>query len=219
MASSLANSAPIQVELTLQDYFFANSTLADAELDTETDETDETGLPHAASNSVESSSIDLGQSSPAPIGEATWQTWFHCWLEHLSSELPTSPLYELSLRLTDDAEIQTLNAQYRHKNQPTDVLAFAALEVDYPQLEEMQEDAPLYLGDIVISVETAQRQASQQGHSLQQELAWLAAHALLHLLGWDHPDDASLAGMLEQQESLLQTVGLSIGYYQEEKSI
>jgi len=58
-----------------------------------------------------------------------------------------------------------LNAQYRHQNKPTDVLAFAALEVDYPQVVEMQSYLPLYLGDIVISVDTAQRQAQQQEHT------------------------------------------------------
>jgi probable rRNA maturation factor len=67
---------------------------------------------------------------------------------------------------------------------------------------------------MIISVETAQRQATQLGHSLEQELAWLAAHALLHLLGWDHPDEASLTRMLKQQQFLLHTVGLSIDSYQ-----
>jgi probable rRNA maturation factor len=91
------------------------------------------------------------------------------------------------------------------------------------QLEECElaetEDISLYLGDVVISVETAQRQATQLGHSLQQELAWLASHALLHLLGWDHPDKASMLCMLKQQETLLQAVGLSIDYHQVENLI
>ncbi|HEY9641767.1 MAG TPA: rRNA maturation RNase YbeY [Coleofasciculaceae cyanobacterium] len=183
---------PVQVEVAVQDCFFA---------------------PTAAS---------------APVAEEIWQDWFQQWLAvlkpsfaelHSPPELDLSSIYsyELSLRLTDDAEIQALNAQYRHINQPTDVLAFAALEVEYPQLEE-QSDQPLYLGDIVISVETAQTQAEQQQHSLQQELAWLGAHALLHLLGWDHPDEASLLCMLKQQEVLLQTVGLQTHYYQGDKA-
>ncbi|HEY9626819.1 MAG TPA: rRNA maturation RNase YbeY [Coleofasciculaceae cyanobacterium] len=149
---------------------------------------------------------------PAAVTEAEWQSWFQRWLEALDSE-PFHPIlaeyqeYELSLRLTDDAEIQTLNAQYRHKDQPTDVLAFATLETDGPQVDPLTAQ-PLYLGDIVISVETAQAQAQQQNHSLRQELAWLGAHALLHLLGWDHPDEASLMLMLKRQESLLQDVGI-----------
>lgn len=177
----------IAVEVNLQDYFFS----ADS-----------------------SSSTDSGVAAPIP--PERWEAWFCRWLEVLQTELPPSSGYELSLRLTDDAEIHSLNAQYRHKNQPTDVLAFAALEVDSLLPEAVQSEMPLYLGDIVISVETAQMQASQQGHSLEQELVWLAAHALLHLLGWDHPDESSLLAMLQQQDYLLQTVGLISGYYQGE---
>ncbi|MFB2834355.1 rRNA maturation RNase YbeY [Floridanema evergladense] len=143
------------------------------------------------------------------VDEETWQNWFYVWLETLQPDDSSARSYELSLRLTDDAEIHSLNAQYRQQDKPTDVLAFAALEVDIPQPDEMLESLPLYLGDIVISVDTAQRQAQQQGHSLQIELAWLAAHGLLHLLGWDHPDDESLRRMLHQQTSLLETIGLA----------
>jgi rRNA maturation RNase YbeY len=63
----------------------------------------------------------------------------------------------------------------------------------------------LELGDIVISLDTAARQAPEHGHSLERELLFLASHGLLHLLGWDHPDGASLAAMLERQERLLAT--------------
>lgn len=142
--------------------------------------------------------------NPCPIPAEQWETWFQCWLEQLKSDLPVAPNYEMSLRLTDDPEIQTLNAQFRAKDQPTDVLAFAALETEMPQLP----GTPLYLGDIVISVETASRQAQEQNHSLTQELAWLASHGTLHLLGWDHPDDESLNRMLKQQQVLLQAIGL-----------
>ena len=61
----------------------------------------------------------------------------------------------------------------------------------------------LELGDIVISLETAARQAPDHGHSLAHELRFLASHGLLHLLGWDHPDDASLQAMLARQDQLL----------------
>ncbi|MBW4440740.1 MAG: rRNA maturation RNase YbeY [Plectolyngbya sp. WJT66-NPBG17] len=145
-----------------------------------------------------------------PIQPETWEIWFSKWLELINPMQDEQPLhpheqYELSLRLTDDREIQSLNQNYRFKDQPTDVLAFASLEVDYPQIDELEAE-PLYLGDIVISVETADRQAPP--HNLETELAWLAAHGLLHLLGWDHPDDASLLRMLDQQQILLHAVGL-----------
>ena len=114
----------------------------------------------------------------------------------------------MSLRLTDDAEVQSLNREYRSKDQPTDVLSFAALEVDYQY--DLPVEEPLYLGDIVISVETAARQADNQGHSIETELTWLASHGLLHLLGWDHPDEPSLLEMLNQQRDLLQAIGVEI---------
>lgn len=145
-------------------------------------------------------------STNCPIDDRTWEGWFYLWLEKMQTRLPQAKGYELSLMLTSDGEIQAMNAQYRQKNKPTDVLAFAALEVDFPQSHELH---PLSLGDIVISVETADRQAQEQRHSLSYELAWLAAHGFLHLLGWDHPDEEHLTRMLEQQEMLLQTAGIA----------
>ncbi|NJL82825.1 MAG: rRNA maturation RNase YbeY [Chloroflexaceae bacterium] len=144
----------------------------------------------------------------AGINPQRWQIWFEQWLDAHHDQLPPAIAYELSLRLTDDSEIQTLNGQYRGKDSPTDVLAFAALEVDLPQPPSVAETEPLYLGDIIISVETAARQAEQHQHSLALELAWLAAHGYLHLLGWDHPDEASLEQMLAQQETLLKLVSI-----------
>jgi probable rRNA maturation factor len=85
---------------------------------------------------------------------------------------------EVALRLTDDAEIHALNRDWRGKNKPTDVLAFA-------QREAAAADAGL-LGDIVISVDTARRQAKK---GLYAELLHLASHGLCHLLGYDHRDD------------------------------
>jgi probable rRNA maturation factor len=146
-----------------------------------------------------------------PISTSTWEHWFSQWLETLHPDSPPASMYELTLRLTDDVEIQALNSQFRHKNQPTDVLSFAALEVDSPQIPpDMQAAESVYLGDIVISVETAYRQAQQQGHPLTIELAWLATHGLLHLLGWDHPDEESLQRMLNQQQALLQIANLTL---------
>ncbi|MDZ8183409.1 MAG: rRNA maturation RNase YbeY [Nostoc sp. ChiSLP02] len=154
-------------------------------------------------------SVNFSDTHPRITSE-TWEEWFNCWLEILHPHIPPASGYEIGLRLTDDSQIQELNAQYRQKNQPTDVLAFAALEVDFPQSEEMLASVPLYLGDIIVSVDTAQRQAQQQGHDLPTELAWLAAHGLLHLLGWDHPDEESLERMLEQQVKLLTAIGIAI---------
>lgn len=151
------------------------------------------------------------ETDSCPISPETWEQWFIEWCQILHRDIPQAGSYELNLRLTDDTEIQELNAQYRSLDVPTDVLAFATLEVDCPQLPaEVFLSQSLNLGDIVISVETANRQAQQQGHSLQTELGWLAAHGLLHLLGWDHPNQQTLIQMLDQQVIMLLAVGLEV---------
>ena len=135
-----------------------------------------------------------------------WQSWIQQWLEYLGSITQIDRDCELSLRLTSDRQIQIFNQQYRSRNRPTDVLAFAATESDLILPSEFAE--PLYLGDILISLDTAATQAREQQHSLQIELAWLASHGLLHLLSWDHPDDLSLQQMLQQQSQLVQSLNL-----------
>lgn len=153
-------------------------------------------------------SLDGHHPEGAIVAPETWQHWFQHWATQV--ELTGSPLaaYEVSLRLTTDAEIAELNQSFRHLDQPTDVLAFATLEQDFPLTPNLLNTEPLYLGDIVISLDTAQRQAVQAGHSLVWELAWLAAHGFLHLLGWDHPDEASLAAMMQKQHELLAALNL-----------
>jgi probable rRNA maturation factor len=144
-----------------------------------------------------------------PISLEQWQEWFANWEPYLRSQLAIADgEYELTLAITDDLTIQQLNLQYRQQDRPTDVLSFAALESDVPEIPD--DDAeylePTCLGDIIISQTTAIRQAEERGHSLTYELAWLAAHGLLHLLGWDHPDEDSLEAMLKQQDLMLQLI-------------
>lgn len=144
---------------------------------------------------------ELGQK--AEISQDCWQEWFRQWFQHLDPQLALA--YELSLRLTSDEEIQQFNRDYRQCDRPTDVLAFAVIDSEMP-LPNSEE--PLYLGDIIISVETAYRQAGDRGHSAITELAWLAIHGLLHLLGWDHPDEERLQAMLHCQATCLCLIGL-----------
>jgi probable rRNA maturation factor len=146
-----------------------------------------------------------------PIAVEQWQEWFAKWETYLVSEQAIADgEYELSLAITDDLKIQQLNLQYRQQDRPTDVLSFAALESDMPEIpsDDSGYIEPTYLGDIIISQTTAISQAQERGHSLTYELAWLAAHGLLHLLGWDHPDDDSLEVMLTQQSLMLQLISL-----------
>ncbi|WP_428262905.1 rRNA maturation RNase YbeY [Haliangium sp.] len=119
------------------------------------------------------------------------------------SEQAPAPL-EMSLRLTDDAAIHELNRDYRGKDRPTDVLAFAMREGEGGDLH------PELLGDVVISVDTAARQARRsrpirigEAEPLAAELLFLAAHGLCHLLGYDHRDDAEEAAMNARMQALL----------------
>ncbi|NES72835.1 MAG: rRNA maturation RNase YbeY, partial [Okeania sp. SIO2D1] len=131
------------LEVSVQDYFWSSST-----------------------SEVEKLKVQDDKDEFYPIPSENWAYWFQKWLEILQPDILPAQNYELSLRLTGDGEIQILNHQYRYQNQPTDVLAFAALEVNVPIPEVIDSDLQLYLGDIVISVETAIRQARQREHSL-----------------------------------------------------
>jgi rRNA maturation RNase YbeY len=222
-----------------------------------------------------------GSLAAGAAAEERWQELLEGWLSQLAADLPAelrAGTYSLGLLLTDDASIAALNNTWRHRNEPTDVLSFAALEsgledgLSLPLPACLVEDAgrfeddedgsesadpegddtegdntegddvegddvegdnvegdnvegndldneplldrepgvalessgePLELGDIVISLESAARQAAAAGTSLEAELLFLASHGLLHLLGWDHPDEASLATMLARQEALI----------------
>ncbi|HTM22665.1 MAG TPA: rRNA maturation RNase YbeY [Kofleriaceae bacterium] len=104
---------------------------------------------------------------------------------------------EVSLLLTDDATIQVLNRGFRRKDKPTDVLAFAQREGQGPAV-------PGLLGDIVISVETARRQARK---GLEKELLHLIAHGLCHLLGYDHRTDREERDMNARAAALLGEAG------------
>lgn len=97
--------------------------------------------------------------------------------------------FEVGVRFTNDAEIRVLNRDYRGKDKPTDVLAFAHREGPTAAIH------PEVLGDIVISVETARVQAKRAKHDLHAELLHLASHGLCHLLGYDHADDEEEAEM------------------------
>ena len=102
---------------------------------------------------------------------------------------------ELSLMFCDDDEMQKLNHQYLGKNRPTDVLSFPLDEDDFTS------DVRL-LGDVVIDVETATRQAEKLGHSIGLELAFLLTHGILHLLRYDHMTKPELNRMKEREETI-----------------
>lgn len=110
------------------------------------------------------------------------------------------PRAELSVLLCDDATIHELNRDYRKKNKPTDVLAFAMREGEDGHL------AGDLLGDVIISLETATRQAKERGVVTRDEVMMLLAHGLLHLLGWDHQTDADDRRMRAETDRMLAVI-------------
>lgn len=128
-------------------------------------------------------------------------------LQKAAEILGLDPEVEVSLLLCDDIYIRELNREYRSKDLATDVLSFALEEGEEPAVIGGPKET--LLGDIVISVETATRQAKEYGHSLEREVAFLAIHGLLHLLGYDHElgkveEDA----MRLEEEKILVAAGL-----------
>ena len=106
---------------------------------------------------------------------------------------------EISIVLTDDEHIQELNREYREADRPTDVLAFSQLEGEGAEVPGER----VALGDVVVSVDTAERQAADQGHALEDELDLLIIHGVLHLLGHDDETDADAADMRRREKRVL----------------
>ena len=114
---------------------------------------------------------------------------------------------EVSVTFVDNEQIAVLNAEFRNKPQPTDVLSFPLGEDDTYDVD--QETGNLLLGDIVISLEKAMEQAELYGHSLQREVAFLTVHSMYHLLGYDHENGGREAQIMrEKEERVLAKLGL-----------
>jgi probable rRNA maturation factor len=112
---------------------------------------------------------------------------------------------EVSLVFVDDDYIQSLNSEYRGINSPTDVLSFAMMEGEaIPGQEE-----ELILGDVVVSLQTAQRQAEEYGHSFRRETAFLTVHGVLHLLGYDHQEEEDREEMRNKEEENLARLNIT----------
>ena len=134
--------------------------------------------------------------------------------------LENSP-YEASVNvlLTDDQGIHVMNKQYRGIDRPTDVLSFPNVDYEKPSdftgIEDRTEDyfdpenGELCLGDIVISVDKVYAQSEEYGHTPRREYAFLVAHSMLHLLGYDHIEPAEAAVMEQKQEEILNRLGIT----------
>ena len=121
---------------------------------------------------------------------------------------------ELNVLLTDDAGIHQINLEMREVDRPTDVLSFPMFDLtpgEHPTEEDADPDTDLVpLGDMWLSLERAQAQAQEYGHSVQRELCYLTVHSVLHLLGYDHMDEGPMkAQMREREEAILAELGIT----------
>ena len=124
---------------------------------------------------------------------------------------------EVSVLLTDNEGIREVNRAMRGIDKSTDVLSFPSAEyespADFDGLDEQDvfnpETGEYMIGDILISAEKVRSQAAEYGHSEQRELAFLTAHSMLHLMGYDHEEEAERKVMEERQEAVLQRIGLT----------
>jgi probable rRNA maturation factor len=141
--------------------------------------------------------IDLVLQNPNRYPEAGARH-FRPWLERLAADLvrrerPAVPLASLGVRFASDRELRRVNRDYRGKDKPTDVLSFPGGD------ERCDQDGGLHLGDILISVPTARRQAAERGHAPETEIRVLLLHGLLHCLGYDHEADRGEMEKLERR--------------------
>ncbi|MEG3087040.1 rRNA maturation RNase YbeY [Sphingomonas sp. PB4P5] len=120
---------------------------------------------------------------------------------------------EISIRLTTDAEVQTLNAQYRQKDKPTNVLSFPMVQADLlDTIGQNSDDGEVLLGDIVLAHGVCAAEAAEKGISVEAHTTHLIVHGTLHLLGYDHLEDHEGEAMEAIEIDALKSLGLADPY-------
>lgn len=141
--------------------------------------------------------IEIADSISAALDPVVWQ---RAGLERAAQETlrftSTSSGVDLTILVSDDAQLRQLNHQFLGIDEPTDVLSFPAGHID-------PDTNTTYLGDIVLSYPRASEQAIAAGHPLEEELRLLAVHGVLHLLGYDHAEPEEQAVMWNAQDQIL----------------
>lgn len=128
-------------------------------------------------------------------------------------ELATAAVsVEISVRLTSDDEIQTLNAQYRGKDKPTNVLSFPMVQPDLLDGIANTDDGEVLLGDIALAYGVCEREAAEKGISMEDHATHLIVHGTLHLLGYDHLEDHEADAMEAIEIDALAALGLADPY-------
>ena len=163
--------------------------------------------------------ITIGLQTAANFPTAPSAELFQAWATAIDSMVEATS--DVSLRIVDRDEMASLNQQYRNKEGTTNVLAFpcelpAELPADWQQLAAMPEESAaeiIFLGDIVICAPVVSAEAEQQGKSEISHWAHLTVHGILHLLGFDHYEEADAERMEDTETAILKTLGFENPYH------
>ena len=126
--------------------------------------------------------------------------------------LTTGYTAEISIRLTDDGEVRQLNAQYRQKDKPTNVLSFPMVQADLLGSLDNSDDGEVLLGDIILARGVCEREAAEKGVTTAEHATHLIVHGTLHLLGFDHIADVEAEAMEDLERAALATLGIDDPY-------
>ena len=126
--------------------------------------------------------------------------------------LPKSDVIDISIVLTNDDNIQEINAEYRNKDKPTNVLSFPQLSPDESDLTALEKLDFLPIGDVILARETILREADEQNKSVDAHIAHMIVHGVLHLLGYDHIDDSDAERMESLEGLILNGLGFDNPY-------
>jgi probable rRNA maturation factor len=160
--------------------------------------------------------VALLQEAPWPAGD--WERLAEKSVERTLLATPhatlieTQTTIEISIRLTSDAEVQTLNRQYRQQDKPTNVLSFPMVQPDLVDMLANTDDGEVLLGDIVLAFETCEREAIERQVSTQDHALHLIVHGVLHLLGYDHMTDSEAEAMEAIERDVMASLGLHDPY-------
>jgi probable rRNA maturation factor len=159
--------------------------------------------------------IDVAPDVSAPIDEVLLSEAVKSALDVAAARAPSwligagLPL-EVSLRITNNSQMQELNRDYRGVDRPTDVLSFSFVEDEQAAQQMIAAGSPVQLGEVFLSYEYCERQAEELGHSIYAELAWLTIHGTLQLVGFAHETDAEAEEMEALEMTALKALGIEV---------
>ncbi len=165
--------------------------------------------------------VDASISSHWPDRSGNAETWHDIARKCVSTAVSFSPysqyvdqptLFAVSIKMSDDAEVQALNRDYRQKDRPTNVLSFPMVQSDLLSAMSHSDDGEVLLGDIILAYETCAREAQEKAISIADHAQHLMVHGTLHLLGFDHMDDAEARTMEALEIKALASMGLANPY-------